>query len=40
MSVIIKLNGYYIGETTMTPIEIRKAENAGFTVLRKRKENK
>lgn len=40
MSVIIKLNGYYIGETTMTTEEIRKAEDAGFTILRNRKENK
>ena len=40
MAVIIKLNGIYIGETTKTPIEIRSAESAGFTVLRKRKENK
>lgn len=38
MSVIIKLNGFYIGETTMTPSEIRNAENAGFTVLRNGKE--
>ena len=35
MSVIIKLNGIYIGETTMTTSEIRKVENAGFTILRK-----
>lgn len=40
MAVIIKLNGEYIGATTMTQSEIRKAENAGFTVLRNRKENK
>ena len=32
MSVIIKLNGTVIGETTMTANEIRKAEYAGFTV--------
>lgn len=38
MAVIIKLNGFYIGETTMTPSEIRNAENAGFTVLRNGKE--
>ena len=35
MEVIIKLNGLYIGVTTMTVSEIRKAENAGFTILRK-----
>ena len=40
MPVIIKLNGEYIGATTMTPNEIRKAENAGFTILRNGKENK
>ena len=38
MSVIIKLNGIYIGEITMTISEIRNAENAGFTVLRNGKE--
>ena len=38
MVVIIKLNGEYIGETIMTKDEIRNAENAGFTILRKRKE--
>ena len=38
MSVIIKLNGIYIGSTTMTLSEIRKAENAGFTVLQNGKE--
>lgn len=38
MSVIIKLNGVTIGATTMTTEEIRKAEKAGFTILRK--ENK
>ena len=38
MSVIIKLNGIYIGTTTMTPNEIRNAENAGFTILRNGKE--
>lgn len=37
MSVIIKLNGLYIGEATMTKSEIRKAENAGFTILRNKK---
>ena len=35
MAVIIKLNGEYIGETTMTQSEIKNAENAGFTILRK-----
>ena len=40
MAVIIKLNGVTIGATTMTPNEIRNAENAGFTILRNRKENK
>ena len=40
MAVIIKLNGLYIGATTMTPSEIRNAENAGFTILRNGKENK
>lgn len=38
MAVIIKLNGLYIGATTMTPSEIRNAENAGFTVLQNGKE--
>ena len=38
MSVIIKLNGIYIGETTMTLSEILKAENAGFTILWNREE--
>lgn len=38
MEVIIKLSGVIIGVTTMTPSEIRNAENAGFTILRKRKE--
>ena len=38
MSVIIKLNGIYIGTTTMSPSEIRNAENAGFTILRNGKE--
>lgn len=33
MAVIIKLNGIYIGETTMTTNEIRNAEKAGFTIL-------
>ena len=40
MSVIIKLNGVTIGATTMSQSEIRKAEEAGFTILRNRKENK
>jgi len=35
MSVIIKLNGMVIGETTMTVSEIRKAEQEGFIVMRK-----
>ena len=35
MAVIIKLNGVTIGATTMTKDEIRNAENAGFTILRK-----
>lgn len=35
MAVIIKLNGEYIGSTTMTQSEIKNAENAGFTILRK-----
>lgn len=34
MSVTIKLNGVYIGSTTMSQSEIRKAESQGFTVLR------
>ena len=38
MAVIIKLNGVTIGATTMTPSEIRNAENAGFTILRNGKE--
>lgn len=38
MKVTIKLNGDYIGETTMTPSEIKNAENAGFTILRNGKE--
>lgn len=33
MTVIIKLNGVTIGETTMTQIEIRNAQDAGFTIL-------
>ena len=33
MAVIIKLNGITIGSTTMTTNEIRKAQNAGFTIL-------
>ena len=40
MSVIIKLNGVTIGATTMSQSEIRNAEEAGFTILRTRKENK
>ena len=38
MAVIIKLNGEYIGATTMTQSEIENAENAGFTILRNGKE--
>ena len=38
MSVIIKLSGVYIGETTMDIPEIRKAEKEGFTIVKK--ENK
>ena len=33
--VEIKLNGVYNGTTEMTFNEIRKAENAGFTVISK-----
>ena len=40
MAVIIKLNGEYIGSTTMSQSEIRNAQNAGFTILRNGKENK
>ena len=35
MSVIIKLNGIYIGATTMTTSEIRNAQKARFTILQK-----
>lgn len=35
MTVIIKLKGVYIGSLYMTHEEIRKAEAAGFTVIRK-----
>ena len=35
MAVIIKLNGVTIGATTMITNEIRNAQNAGFTILRK-----
>ena len=38
MSVVIKLNGVTIGETTMSQSEISNAENAGFTILRNGKE--
>ena len=38
MSVIIKLNGVTIGETTMTASEIKNAEKEGFTILRNGKE--
>ena len=33
--VIVKLNNTTIGRTEMTTTEIRKAENAGFTVISK-----
>ena len=33
MAVIIKLNGEYIGATTMTTSEIKNAQNVGFTIL-------
>ena len=33
MAVIIKLNGDYIGATTMTAKEIKKAQNEGFTIV-------
>ena len=33
MAVIIKLNGDYIGETTMTASEIKHAQSEGFTVV-------
>ena len=33
--VEIRLKGNYIGTTEMTTTEIRKAENAGFTVISK-----
>lgn len=35
MSVIIKLNGVYIGSTIMSTKEIKEAKEAGFTVLQK-----
>lgn len=35
MAVIIKLNGDYIGSTIMTQSEIKHAQKAGFTILRK-----
>ena len=38
MSVIVKLNRVTIGSATMTQSEICNAENAGFTILRSRKE--
>ena len=37
MAVIIKLNGIYIGTAIMTQSEIKKAENAGFAILKKEK---
>ena len=33
--VEIKLQGAYIGTTEMTIAEIRKAQNAGFTIISK-----
>ena len=36
MAVIIKLNEVTIGATTMTKEEVRKAENAGFTVMQQK----
>ena len=39
MQVIIKLNGVTIGSAAMSQSEIRNAENAGFTILRREKEN-
>ena len=38
MKVIIKLNGFIIGEATMTTTEIHNAQAEGFTITRK--ENK
>ena len=38
VAVIIKLNGVTIGSSTMSPSEIRNAQNAGFTILRNGKE--
>ena len=35
MKVIIKLNGFIIGETTMTTTEIKNAESQGFTITRR-----
>lgn len=35
MVVIIKLEGTYIGETTMNIEEIKRAEASGFTIIRK-----
>lgn len=32
MAVVIKLNGTYIGTTTMTASEIKNAQNEGFTI--------
>lgn len=34
MKVKIKLQGFYIGETTMSFEEITKAEKAGFIIIR------
>ena len=38
MYVTIKLNGTFIASVYMTSSEIRNAQNAGFTILRKGKE--
>ena len=38
MYVTIKLNGVFIASVYMTASEIRNAQNAGFTILRKGKE--
>lgn len=35
MSATIKLNGLYIAKTIMSTREIKEAEEAGFTILRK-----
>lgn len=35
MKVIIKLNGFIIGEATMSVTEIRNAQAEGFTITRR-----